>query len=405
MALDFPSAPTVGQKYPQPPVSGMPVYTWDGEKWTTIGGTLDTGGAGTALPLVNATPALVGSSTKYAREDHVHPTDLSRAVFDALAYNSIVINGGMQVSQELGGGGRTTNGFICDGWRLNWNGTMAGTAAQSAAAIFPGFTHCLALSISTAEAVLAAGEYAQIMQFIEGWRIARLAWGTANAKPITIGFWTAHHRTGLWSGSVRNGGSARSYVFTYTQAAADVAQYNTVTIPGDTTGTWPTDTTAGMILTFAVASGATYIAPAANTWYGANYMAAPGQVNGVGATSDVFRLTGVVMLPGTEAPSASRSALLMRPFDQELTTCKRYWNRMQSLIVSGYSPNALYTYHAFTFPEMRAIPTLACTVTSNNSTGGPTFTTVNVNTCFCNVQNYGAADYYSIFGITLDARL
>jgi hypothetical protein len=28
MAFDFPNAPTVGQTYPQPPVVGVPVYTW-----------------------------------------------------------------------------------------------------------------------------------------------------------------------------------------------------------------------------------------------------------------------------------------------------------------------------------------------------------------------------------------
>jgi hypothetical protein len=33
MALDFPASPSVNQKYPQPPVAGVPVYSWDGEKW------------------------------------------------------------------------------------------------------------------------------------------------------------------------------------------------------------------------------------------------------------------------------------------------------------------------------------------------------------------------------------
>ena len=33
--LDFPSSPTVGQKYPSPSVAGVPTYTWDGEKWST----------------------------------------------------------------------------------------------------------------------------------------------------------------------------------------------------------------------------------------------------------------------------------------------------------------------------------------------------------------------------------
>lgn len=33
----------------------------------------------TAIPLVDATPGVVGTSLKYARENHVHPTDTSRA--------------------------------------------------------------------------------------------------------------------------------------------------------------------------------------------------------------------------------------------------------------------------------------------------------------------------------------
>ena len=40
--LDFPASPTNGQKFPQPAVAGVPVYTWDGEKWTTAGGEIVT---------------------------------------------------------------------------------------------------------------------------------------------------------------------------------------------------------------------------------------------------------------------------------------------------------------------------------------------------------------------------
>ena len=46
--LDFPNAPTTGQKFPQPPIAGLPVYTFDGEKWTTIGGSVGSGGGTTA---------------------------------------------------------------------------------------------------------------------------------------------------------------------------------------------------------------------------------------------------------------------------------------------------------------------------------------------------------------------
>jgi hypothetical protein len=50
-------------------------------------------------------------------------------------------------------------------------------------------------------------------------------------------------------------------------------------------------------------------------------------VNAVAATSDSFRLTGLVVLPGIEAPSAARSPFIMRSFDQELVVCQRYYEK------------------------------------------------------------------------------
>jgi hypothetical protein len=40
MGIDFPSAPTLGQKFPVTPAPGFAQYTWDGEKWTTSGSSL-----------------------------------------------------------------------------------------------------------------------------------------------------------------------------------------------------------------------------------------------------------------------------------------------------------------------------------------------------------------------------
>jgi hypothetical protein len=181
------------------------------------------------------------------------------------------------------------------------------------------------LNVNTAQTTLSGTDLAYLFQPIEGYRIARLAWGTANAQPITIGFWSSHHRPGLYSVAVRNTGGVRSYVASYTHNAADTSQYNVVTIPGDTGGTWASDNSFSFSVAFTMASGSTYIAPAVNTWYSANYVAAPGQVNGVGATTDRFRITGVTVIPGNEAPSAARSPFIMRPYGEELRTCQRYW--------------------------------------------------------------------------------
>lgn len=376
--LDFPIGPSINDRFPNPAIAGQPQYVWDGEKWTTVAAGVTSATPAAATPLEdNATPQ-VGVTTKYAREDHVHPstalkysaqtlttaqaaqsrTNLYAAPFDAQAYSGIQINGSMEVSQERGTTGVSIDtAYICDGWKFGKLGTAAVTAAQYAYGA-AGFNNILALTVSTAQASMGAGDYVTIIQPVEGYRLARLGWGAAGAQPITIGFHTRHVRTGTYSGAVRTPTGSRSYTFTYTQNVSDILEYKTVTIPGDVTGTWPRDNTNGMYIGFAVAAGANVTAPAANTWYGANYQAAPGQVNGVAATSDIFRITGVVVIPGIEAPSAERSALIMRPYDQELQLCRRYWQLIMPDIRGGGSPATVYE---FTYPlpvEMRALPTV-----------------------------------------------
>lgn len=75
-ALDFPSSPTLNQHYPVPAVPGQPVYTWDGEKWTTLGGSVGGTGASDDIPLVENGAGGAGSSTKWSRGDHFHPTNI-----------------------------------------------------------------------------------------------------------------------------------------------------------------------------------------------------------------------------------------------------------------------------------------------------------------------------------------
>ena len=76
MGFNFPSAPIVGEVYPTTPAAGVPMYKWDGEKWTQVLGL--TVVPSNADPLMDGIPA-AGSSAAYARGDHRHPSDSSRA--------------------------------------------------------------------------------------------------------------------------------------------------------------------------------------------------------------------------------------------------------------------------------------------------------------------------------------
>ena len=241
------------------------------------------------------------------------------APFDAMAYSGLQINGGFDISQEKGAGNTAIGSgpaiYVMDGWYMSIStpGGVVVTGSQ-AAGYFAGFPKSLNLAVTTAQASIAATDLVLCQQLIEGYRIARLAWGTAQAQPLTISFWSAHHRPGIYSLVVRNPGGTRCYPVTYTQAVADVAQYNTVTIPGCTDGAWTADNTAGIMLLFTLACGSTYTSASNNNWLTTNTLAALGQINAVAATSDVFRLTGVIVLPGNEAPAAARSPFVMRPY-------------------------------------------------------------------------------------------
>ena len=358
--LDFPPSPTVGQLYPDPPVTGQPTYKWDGAQWLAY--------------RASGTPGLT----------------VPAAPFDALAYNGMQVNGSMEVSQELGQTGRTTSGYFADGWIFSKAGTMAATAAQ-ASTIAYGINNSLMLTVQTAQTTMGAGDFAALYHVIEGYRVARLGWGTPNAQPLTIGFWSRHHRTGVYSVSFVNGTNNYSYATTYTHNAADFAQYNTITIPGPTSGTWAVTNTIGLQIFFTAACGTTFSAGSANVWGSGYYYAAPGQVNGVASTSDIFLITGVVVLPGIEAPTAAQSPLIMRPFDQELVTCQRYF---QLTYASGFAiTNGTFSVIGWSFPypvTMRAIPAVSLSNTTNWTTATLAFNVISV------VNNHSSVDGWNV---------
>jgi hypothetical protein len=354
--LDFPNAPTLNQKYPQPPVSGQPVYTWDGEKWTTIGGSPGTGG----FVRYDVAQGLTDPQQVQARQN------VYAAPLDALAYNGMQTNGSMDVDQEHGGAAvANLNGaetYICDGFSVNFNGAPVGSAQQVADAP-PGLSSSLKLTVTTAQPALAAGDIVYVQHKIEGYRTARLMMGNAAARPISIGFFSKIHRPGTYAGAIVNSASNRSYAFSFTQNVADAWEFKTVTIPGDVAGSWIGATNGiGLRIYWCMAAGSSFVGPA-NTWVAALQVGVPGMINGVAATTDTFQITGVIVLPGVELPSAARAPLIMRPFDQELFTCQRYFFRdvLDGLNINSnsYQSGAIIGF-LYRFPRrMRAVPTIS----------------------------------------------
>ena len=320
---------------------------------------------GTSAQWVLAVPQIDISAAVMQTPQTIQPpqqlqarTNIAAAPFDAMAFNGMQMNGAMSVSQEKGTTPTTGYGlYICDNWQLG--GSSATALSAAIAATGPtGIPNCIVFSVPTAVPSISASESFSLLQRIEGYRLARLGWGAAGARPLTLAFWTRHYRPGTYSCIVRNSNSTRAYTTTYTHNVSNVWEYKIVTIPGCPDGVWNVTNGVGIILNFNIAAGASVIAPVANTWLTSTYLAAPGQINGVTSTSDSFSVAGLTILPDTQAPTAEQSALIMRPHGEEVEACKRYWQRVivgaQWNVASGHYWSATHNWS----PSMRTTPTV-----------------------------------------------
>ena len=213
---------------------------------------------------------------------------------------------------------------------LGWG--TASTAQRSSTAP-TGFSNSLLLTSSSAYSV-TSGDIFMLGQGIEGFNVGDLGWGTANAQTITLSFWVRSSLTGTFGGALRNSAGNRAYPFTYTINSANTFEYKTVTIAGDTTGTWLTDNGVGIRLVFSLGAGSTY-SGTAGAWAGSNFWSATGATSVVGTNAATFYITGVQLEKGSTATSFD-----YRPYGTELQLCQRYYEKSYSMAsIAGASTN------------------------------------------------------------------
>ena len=174
-----------------------------------------------------------------------------------------------------------------------------------------------------------------ITQKIEGLSIANLRFGKSNAKTITLSFWVRSSVVGLHCVSFKNATLDRSYVATYTINSANTFEYKTITIQGDTTGTWLYDNGTGLCVVFNLANGSSLSTPTPNQWVSGSYNTTVGAVNDIATTGNEFILTGVQLEEGSVATPFEN-----RPYATELALCHRYFETtskgLREYIGGGY---------------------------------------------------------------------
>ena len=232
-----------------------------------------------------------------------------------------IINGDMQIDQRNNGASVTPTSpgatYTLDRWRVETAGGGVYTVQRSTVAP-SGFINSLLVTVTTADSSIAAADYYNFQQFIEGFNVADLAWGTANAQTITVSFWVRSSVTGTFAGSICNSGGTRSYVFTYTISAANTWEKKSITIPGDTSGTWLTNNGRGIILGFDLGNGSDYQATA-GSWISSYAIATSSSVKLISTVGATFYMTGVQLERNTTA-----TPFEWIPYTTELQLCQRY---------------------------------------------------------------------------------
>jgi hypothetical protein len=299
-----------------------------------------TGSAETVTTTINsgvvATTQTAGdNSTKVATTAYVNAVTGTGGI---TGFKNRIINGAMVIDQRNAGASVSTASgaaaYTLDRFKIDYSQTSKFTLQQNAGSVTPpvGFGNYLGVTSSSAYSVLA-GDYFQISQAIEGFNTSDLAWGTANAATVTLSFWVRSSLTGTFGGSLQNSAVNRSYPYSYTISSANTWEQKTITIAGDTTGTWVGATNGiGLNVNFNLGMGSTR-SGTANAWAAGNFLAPTGATSVVGTNGATWYITGVQLEKGSTATSFD-----YRPYGTELALCQRYCPVFIANPGGGYQP-------------------------------------------------------------------
>jgi len=307
----------------------------------------------------------------------------------------------MVINQRGFSGSMTTGGdslYTLDRWRGYFFLNDKYSVSQNAGSITPpvGFVNYLGVTSSAATTV-GSTDYYMMRQTIEGYNIADLGWGTASAKTVTLSFWVRSSLTGTFGGSVENSAGTYSYPFSYTISSANTWEQKTVTIVGQTAGTWATNNTAGLIMQFSLGVGST-LRGTANTWANAEYWSVTGETQVVATSGATWYVTGVQLEVGTQA-----TGFEYRQYTNELNLCQRYYfkadpSNQGAILGSIYNNTAVRAFVPISYHvTMRTTPTLSYTI--GNGTANTDYSSVDYAQVYLTITTTG---YLSTFAATAE---
>jgi hypothetical protein len=283
-----------------------------------------------------------------------------------------IINGDCRVDQRYAGASAqaTDGGYFIDRWSTILNAgnfSVQGNAGNVTPPV--GFTSYFGATVTTPAGTTPPAGTSGIRYKVEGYNISDLAWGTSDAKTVTMSFWA--RSTGLtypanFGGAIWNSAQTFSYPFLYTIPSSGTWTYITITIPGSTQGTWLTTNGVGIGIDFSMGT-ATAQQGTPGSWNSGFKQGASGQIQPLNTNGSTLYLTGLQLEVGTVATPFER-----RSFGAELALCQRYFAKTYdtnvAVATAGSKSGSIFVYKnsaneagfCFQMPvEMRSTPTIA----------------------------------------------
>ena len=281
-----------------------------------------------------------------------------------MAGRNRIINGDMRIDQRNNGAAVTASGsYPIDRFNVN-NTSDGGFSAQQSSTVPAGFSKSLGITITASDSSLTGTQRLVLRQTIEGYNIADFNWGTSDAKTVTLSFKVRSSVTGTFSGSLRNSAGDRSYPFTYSISSANIWTDISVTIAGETTGSWNITNGEGILVFFSLGVGPD-LQGTAGAWASGNYWGASGETQLVNTNGATFYITGVQLEAGSVATPFEHV-----DYSEMLRRCQRYCHAYSSYSLGrARDADTVYGGGVAISPTMRAIPTLRSGATFTVNTG------------------------------------
>jgi len=268
---------------------------------------------------------------------------------------NLIINGAMNVAQRGTSGTSTADIYTVDRFALGHGSPVNAMTFEQSTDTPDNFKNSIKVTAGTGAGASTTG-YAILRQAIEGQNISHLGFGTSAAKAIILSFHVKSSLTGTFGVSIRNQAGNRAYGGTYTISSANTWEYVTVAIPGDTSGTWPTDTGTGFNLFWDLGAGSNYDIAAGSWTTGTNMFGVESTVKLTETSSATFFITGVQLEIGDVA-----TAFEHEDFGTTLRKCQRYFKKSSGLADDDAWTNII---NVIELGYMRTTPTITTTVST-----------------------------------------